>query len=98
MKAYELYFYRTEKLQPLQEKLQANLEAAEATDAEAWKRYEALTEEEYMKDAVTYDKQVDETSKRVLLLREQAESVSKAIEAIMTLELEADYLEGIGLI
>ena len=98
MKAYELYFYRTEVLEPLQRKLEA--EAAEAAEADyrAWKAYEAMTDEEYMQDAAAYDAHVDETSKRAQLLSFQYESACKAVEAILALELEADYLEGVGLI
>ena len=98
MKTYELYFYRTKVLEPLKLKLTAELIEAEEADYTAWKAYEAMTDEEYYANAAVYDKQVDETSKRVQLLRMQVESVSKAVEAIMTLETEADYLEGIGLI
>lgn len=98
MKAYELYFYRTEKLEPLKLKLTAELAEAEEADYNAWKAYEAMTDEEYFANAAVYDKQVNEISKRVQLLREQHESVNKAICACLILETEADYLEGIGLI
>ena len=93
MKAYELYFYRTEVLEPLQRKLEA--EAAEAAEADyrAWKAYEAMTDDEYMQNAAVYDAQVDETSKRAKLLQEQWESVTEAVSAILKLQLELEFLE-----
>lgn len=92
MKTYELYSFRTEKLQKLQQKLQAELEAAEAVDAEAWKRYEALTQAEYEADAAGYDAEVDGTSRRCRELREQLESLKMAIKACEVLETEVDFL------
>ncbi len=92
MKTYELYFFRTEKLQQLQQKLQVELEAAEDADAEAWKRYEALTQAEYEADAAKYDAEVDGTSRRCRDLRMQLESLKIAINACEVLESEVDFL------
>lgn len=92
MKTFELYGFRMEKLQPLQLKLTAELEAAEAADAEAWKRYEALTQAEYEADAAGYDAEVDGTSRRCRELREQLESLRIAIKACEALENEVDFL------
>ena len=98
MKTHELYFFRTEVLEPLRARLQVEAAKAEEADCKAWKEYETLSDDEYYMDAAAYDAHVDETTKRAQLLSFQYESACKAVEAILALELEADYLEGVGLI
>ena len=92
MKPYELYFFRMDKLQQLQEQLQERLEYAEAFEAEAWKRYESLTQAEYEAFPARWDAEVDVASRTARDLREQLASVELAINACKVLETEIDFL------
>ncbi len=98
MKTYELYFYRTKVLEPLCKRLEAEAAEAAEIDYEAWKAYEAMPDAEYMQNAAAYDAQVDETRKRAKLLQEQWESVTEAVNAILKLQLELEFLEDSKLI
>lgn len=98
MKAYELYFMNKEQLKPLRKQIAIQAEIAEDIDFQAQREYNALSDEEYQKNAAEYDKHVKETQDKASLLKFHLECLDKAIELTAALEEELEFLEEIGLI
>lgn len=98
MRAFDIYLFQFEKLAAKRDELAAAVEEADEADCEAWKWYEALTDEEYRACKAEAEARVNDTHEKYKRLKGQLEAIEEAITNANRLYEQMEFLEEEGVL